>query len=148
MLDPEKDNRSVLCCLEYVLLYHISVTHILYIITGYPSIIWNIHIWNLSTFYPSALALAYFSRNSSKWRACSQANSRLSLHPFKLLWMHCLDLSFSFFLKYFDELIMQRKPGYFIGIFFLIPPFGSFSQPLICTFNVKIATLQYTWNLK
>ena len=84
---------------------------------------------------------------SPKWRACSQANSRLSLHPFKLLWMHCLDLSFSFFLKVLWW-IDQRKPGYFIAIFFLIPPFGSFSQPLIRTFNIKIATLQYTWNLK
>ena len=46
---------------------------------------------------------------SPKWRACSQANSRLSLHPFKLLWMHCLDLSFSFFLKYFDELIKENQ---------------------------------------
>ena len=26
-------------------------------------------------------------------------------------------------------------------------PFESFSQPFIYTFNIKIATLQYTWNL-
>ena len=58
--------------------------------------------------------------------------------------LNATSLSFSFFLNCMNR---YKNNIFSLHFVFLILPFGSFSQPFIYAFNIKIANLQYTWNL-
>ena len=59
--------------------------------------------------------------------------------------LNALSLSFSFFKTVCSWIDKNLK--YFLCILFLTLPFASFPQLFTYTFNIKIATLQYPWNL-